>query len=79
MEPTRSSDYLNLDNNGHLTFKHENDVKDLGNMNIGQNSPSKMVKELGVTRLKLMGVTNRTNEDILTELDIRIPERRLEN
>ena len=35
VEPIRSSDYLNLDDSGHLTVTYENDVKDLGNINKG--------------------------------------------
>ena len=52
VEPVRSSDYLNLDDNGHLAFTYENDVKDLGNIDKDLESPSKMIKKLGVTRLK---------------------------
>ena len=48
VEPIRSSDYLKLDDNGNLTFKYENDVKILGNINKCLYSPSRMIKELGV-------------------------------
>ena len=51
MEPIRSSDCLNPDDNSHLTFTYENEVKDLGNINKGLESTSKMIKKLGVTRL----------------------------
>ena len=51
VEPIRSSDYFNLDDNDHLTFKYENDNKSFGNINKSLYSPSRMVKELGVTGL----------------------------
>ena len=45
-------------------FKYENEVKYLGNINNGLDSPSKMIKKLSVTGLKLMGFTNITDEDV---------------
>ena len=41
MEPIRSTDYLNLDDNGNLTFVCKNKVIDLGNINRGLYSPSR--------------------------------------
>ena len=64
MESIRNYGYLNLDDNGHLTFMCENEVKDLGDINKGLYSPARMINELSVNRLKLMGFTNITDEDI---------------
>ena len=43
---------------------YENKVTGLGNINGGLMPPSKIIKELGVNRLKLMGFSNVTDEDI---------------
>ena len=42
----------------------KNEVIGLGNTNEGLDSPSKMIKKLGVNRLRLMGFKNITDEDI---------------
>ena len=42
----------------------KNEVIGLGNINEGLDSPSKMIKKLGVNRLRLMGLRNITDEDI---------------
>ena len=63
VEPIRNYDCLNLDDNGNLTIVRKDEAIDLGNINEGLNSPSKIIKELGVKRLKLMGFTNITDED----------------
>ena len=70
-EPIRDYNSFDLDNNGDLNFKYKNRVINLGNINEGLKTPSAIIKELGVTRLKLMGFRN------ITEEDIRMPGRRL--
>ena len=55
VEAIRGYDCLNLDDNGYLTFTYENEVKNLGNINKGPYSSSRMTKEIGVNRPKLMG------------------------
>ena len=77
MEPIRDYDSFDIDNNGNLTFVGKKEVTGRGNINEGLDSPSKMIKKLGVNRLRLMGFRNITDEDIyLTVLYIRMPERR---
>ena len=63
-EPIRNYDSFDLDDNGNLIFVHKSEVIGLGNINKGPDSPSKMIKKLSVNRLKLMGFTNITDEDI---------------
>ena len=48
-------DIFDLNDNGNLTFTYGNEVKDLGNINKGLYPPSKMINELGVIKLKLIG------------------------
>ena len=43
---------------------HGNEVKDLGNINKGLYPPSKMINNLGVIRLKLIGFWKITDEDV---------------
>ena len=57
-------DSFDLDDNGNLTFVRNNELINLGNVNEGLNSPSKIIKKLGVNRLRLMGFMNITDEDI---------------
>ena len=64
VEPTRDYDSFDMDDNGNLTFVHKNEVIGLGNINEGLDSPSKMIKKLGVNRLGLMDFRNITYEDI---------------
>ena len=81
VEPIRNYDYFNLDDNGNLTFTFwdEYDVKDFGHSNKGLYSPSRIINELGVTRLKLMGFGNITHKDIRpNEYEKGVTER-LEN
>ena len=63
-EPIVNYDSFDLDDNGNLTFVRKNEVLDLGNINEALNSPSKMIRTLGVNRLKSMGFRNITDEDI---------------
>ena len=55
VEPIRDYDSFDIDDNGNLTFVHKNEVMGVGNINEGLDSPSKMIKKLGVNRLRLMG------------------------
>ena len=64
VEPIRDYDSFNIDDNGNLTFVRKNEVIGLGNINEGLDSPSKIIKKLGVNRLRLMGFRNITYEDI---------------
>ena len=64
MEPIRDYNNLDLDDNGYLTFKYGDNVKGLGNINESLIPPSRMIKELCVNRLKLMGFRNITDEDV---------------
>ena len=66
-EPIVNHESFDLDDNGNLTFVRKNEVIDLGNINAGLNSPSKIIKKLGVKRLRLMGFSNVTDEDISLE------------
>ena len=63
-EPIRDYNSFAPDNNGNLNFKYKNRVINLGNINEGLKTPSAIIKELGVTGLKLMGFRNITDEDI---------------
>ena len=58
VEPIRNYDSFDLDDNDNLTFKYENEDVYLGNINKGLDSPSTMIKESGVDKLKLIGFTN---------------------
>ena len=64
-EPTANYNSFDLDDNGNLTFVRNNEDIYIGNINERRlNSPSRMIKTLGVNRLKLMGFSNITDEDI---------------
>ena len=64
-EPIRDYDSFDTDDNGNFTLVRKNEVIGLGNINEGLvDSPSKMIKKLGVNRLRLMGFRNITCEDI---------------
>ena len=60
VEPIRDYDSYDIDDNGNLTFVRKNEVIGLRNINEGLDSPSKMIKKLGVNRLRLMGFRNIT-------------------
>ena len=63
-EPILNDDSFDLDDNGNLTLVRKNEVIYIGNINEGLNSPSKIIKNLGVKRLTSMGFTNITDEGI---------------
>ena len=69
-EPTRNYYNFDPDDYDNLTFIYKSKVINFRNINEGL-IPSSQLRESGVNRLKLMG--------ILTEVDIRMPKRRLEN
>ena len=62
-EPIRTNDNFVPDHNGNLTFTYKNKVIKFGNISKGLIPPSQ-IRESGVNRLKSMGFTNITNEDI---------------
>ena len=62
--PIRDYDSFYIDDNGNLTFVCKNEEIGLGNIDEGLDSPSKMIKKLGVNRPELMGFRNITDEDI---------------
>ena len=64
-EPTvRDYNSFNLDDNGNLNFTYKNKVINLDNINEDLKTPSAIIKELGVNRLKLLGFRNKTDEDV---------------
>ena len=64
VEAIRDYDSFDTDDNGNLTFVRKNEMIGVGNINEGLDSPSKMIKKLGVNRLRLMGFRNIMDEDI---------------
>ena len=54
---------FDTDDNGKLTFTYKNKVINFGNINEAL-IPASRITESGVNRLKLMGFTNITDEDI---------------
>ena len=63
-EPIRNYDGFDLYDNGKLTFLRKSEVIGLGNVNEGLHSPSKTIQKLGVIRLRLMGFSDITDEDV---------------
>ena len=61
-EPTIKYDSFKLADDGSLTFKYKRTVIDLGNINKRIKSPSELGR-LSVTKLKVMGFTDITDED----------------
>ena len=62
-EPIRNYDNFKLADDGKLTYEYKRTVIDLGNFNERMKSPSEICK-LGVTKLRLMGFRNITDEDV---------------
>ena len=56
VDPIRDYDSFDLDDSGNLTFVGKNEVIGLGNINEGLDSPSKIIKKLGVNTLRLMAL-----------------------
>ena len=64
IEPIRDYEAFDIDENGNITFVYKNEVIGLGNIEGGLLSPSKMIKKLGVKRLKLTGFMDITDKDV---------------
>ena len=64
IDPIREYRNFKLTKNGKLSYVYKRTVIDLGNINNRLKAPWKIPK-LGVTKLKLMGFTNITDEDTL--------------
>ena len=63
IDPVREYDYFKLANNGKLSYKYKRTVINLGNINDKLKAPWE-IRRLGVSKLKLMGFTSITDEDI---------------
>ena len=64
VEPIGDYDSFVPEDNGNLEFKYKGEKIYIGNINEGLNSLSKMIKKIGVNRLKSIGFMNITDEDI---------------
>ena len=62
VEPLRDYYNFKLADDGEITYVYKKTVIDLGNINEGLKSPWK-IRKSGVTKLRLMGFTNITDED----------------
>ena len=62
-EPVREYRNFKLTKNGKLSYKYKRTVIDFGNINDRLKTPWE-IRRLGVAKLKLMGFTNITDEDI---------------
>ena len=63
LDPIRKYDNFKLADDGSLTFVYKRIVIDLGNINERIKSPSEL-RRLSVTKLRSMGFTNITDEDV---------------
>ena len=63
IDPVREYRYFKLSKNGKLSYKYKKTVIDLGNINDRLKAPWE-IRKLGVTKLRLMGFTRITDEDI---------------
>ena len=63
LDPIRKYENFKLTKNGKLSYKYKKTVIDLGNINNRLKSPWE-IRRLGVAKLKLMGFTNITDEDV---------------
>ena len=63
IDPVREYDYFKLTNNGKLSYKYKRTVIDFGDINDRLKAPRE-IRKLGVTKLRLMGFTNITDEDV---------------
>ena len=62
-EPIRNYDKFELADDGALSYKYKGTLIDLGNINDDLKPPS-AIRKLGVNKLRLMGFTNITDEDV---------------
>ena len=63
IDPIREYQNFKLTENGKLSYVYKKTVIDLGNINNKQKAPWE-IRKLGVSKLKLLGFTNITYEDI---------------
>ena len=63
IEPMRAYEKFKLTKNGKLSYKYKRTVIDFGNINDRLKAPWE-IRKLGVTKLRLMGFTSITDEDI---------------
>ena len=63
IDPIREYRNFKLSDDGELTYIYKRMVIDLGNINNKLKAPWE-IRKLGVSKLKLMGFTNITYEDI---------------
>ena len=63
IEPMREYQNFKLTKNGKLSYKYKRTVIDFGNINDRLKAPWE-IRRLGVTKLRLMGFTSVTDEDI---------------
>ena len=63
IDPVREYDYFKLTNNGKLSYKYKRTVIDFGNINDRLKAPWE-IRKLGVAKLRSMGFTNITDEDV---------------
>ena len=63
VEPIRNYDNFKLADDGELTYIYKRTVIHLGNMDEGLKTPWE-IRKLGVKKLRLMGFTNITDEDV---------------
>ena len=63
IDPLRKFDNFKLSDNGELTYVYKRTVIDLGNINERLKAPWE-IRKLGVAKLRSMGFTNITDEDV---------------
>ena len=63
LEPIRKYENFKLTKNGKLSYKYKKTVIDFGNINNRLKAPWE-IRRLGVAKLRLMGFTNITDEDV---------------
>ena len=63
MEPIRTYHNFKLPDDGALSYIYKRTVIDLGNINERLKAPWE-IRKLGVTKLRPMGFTNITDEDV---------------
>ena len=63
IQPIRNYDNFKLADDGEISYIYKDMVIDLGNIN-GRLKAHWEIRKLGVTKLKLMGFTNITDQDI---------------
>ena len=63
IDPLRKYDNFKLSDNGELTYVYKRTVMDLGNINERLKAPRE-IRKLGVAKLRSVGFTNITDEDV---------------